>query len=76
MTGLSGNHIFVLGILIHSRVANNRAELIHFAFDKSMQDAGNDILFRMITEITGIYKRIKGIEEIYITYLNKKIKII
>jgi len=76
LTGTFGNSNLVLGIILHSRVTNTRAELIHFAVDKTIKDNANEVFNILLKEITRIYKMIKGIEDIYITYLGKKIKII
>ena len=65
----------ILGIALHSRVSKNRAEVIHLAIDQERNNEDLDILSKLMGEIFRIYKRIKGIETIEITYLQKKLKI-
>lgn len=63
----------LLGIIIHSRIAYKEVEIIHIAINKNFEKT--DILEIMIQEIIRIYKRIKGIEHIKITYTGAIIKL-
>lgn len=65
----------ILGIVLHSRVSKNKAEVIHFAIDQDRNNEDIDILSKLMGEIYRIYKRIKGVETIEITYLRKELKI-
>lgn len=60
----------VLGVIIHTRTDKTTAELIHFAVD-SDYEGRLSILENMLKEIYRIYGRIKDIEKIKITYINR-----
>jgi len=67
--------INILGIALHSRISQNKAEVIHFAIDKEKNKENLNILSMLMEEIFRIYKRIKAVESLEITYLQKELKI-
>lgn len=67
--------INILGIALHSRISQNKAEVIHFAIDKEKNKENLNILIMLMEEMFRIYKRIKGVESLEITYLQKEFKI-
>lgn len=63
----------LLGIMLHSRINEKEAELIHIAIDK---DYFNLNVFELLyNEIIRIYSKIKGVKYLRVTYIKKRIKI-
>ena len=62
----------ISGIILHSRTQKDKAEIIHIAVDNNKN---NDNLNIMMNEILRIYKSIKGVEKLEITYIGKELKI-
>ena len=63
----------LLGIMLHSRINKNEAELIHMAINK---EHNNTNVFELLfDEIIRIYSKIKDVRYLHITYIKKRIKI-
>ena len=65
----------ILGIILHSRIQKEKAEIIHIAIDNNQVSKDNEYLKIMMNEIFRIYKSIKGVKMIEITYIGKELKI-
>lgn len=64
----------IAGIIVHTRISNEMAEIIHIAINPSIKN-NEEVLLNLINQVIRIYKRIKEVKSIFVIYLQKQINI-